>query len=133
MSGLKSGLAAVVLVSALGSSAHAQAFVPGGWAMQFGYQPLGGGVAMGGGGFYGPSVGFGMSTAPMAYPGYGVYGGGMGVTPYGAGVVPFGAGTGPAYNGGVLPGIMPPPAQTYNGTNALIGAIRQTTRKPGRR
>lgn len=126
MSGLKSGLAAVVLMGACGAPAWAQGIVPGGWAAEFGYQSFGG-MGIAGGAMYGSA---GVGGSPF---GYSPYGGGVSPYSYGGGGVAYGVGMGPAYNQGVLPGMTAPMPQTVNGTGSLIGAIRQTTRRSARR
>lgn len=138
MSGLRSGLAAVVLLGWCGAQARAQGFVPGGWAMEFGYQPL---AAAGNGGFgfgygngnsasfgYGYGVpGFGVSGAPVGYGGFSPYGMGG----FNQGSSAYGGGLGqPTYPGALYQYRGVP--QTFNGTDALIGAIRQSTKTRSR-
>jgi hypothetical protein len=135
MTGLKTGLAVVVVVGGLAGSARAQGIVPGGWAPQFGYQTFGGaGISLGTpagypgfGGMVSPYGGAGFSPVGNPYIG--------GVSPYGIGGGPYGfrpmVPMGPGLSG--LPGAAPAMPQTVNGMGPLMQAIGQSTRRSGRR
>jgi hypothetical protein len=120
MSGRKTCLV-IGLLTWLGSSAQAQGIVPGGWAPQFSYQSLNESPNGSAADDFFPPGGFG-------------YGGP--VNPYG-GYVPYGYGSFASSVGNYSPIYRPamavrPPSGTVNETGGLIGAIRRTTRRPGR-
>jgi hypothetical protein len=132
MSGLKTSLAAIALLTVMGGAVRAQGVVPGGWSSQFGYQPLGGptqvagaGLGLGGGGMGG--VGYGGLTP---YP---VGGGSIGFAPVNLPAAtpmdPYGYGSAGRFGYGPGFGVSPGMPQTSHSADPLIGAISKSVRR----
>lgn len=129
-----------VLVWSFAESTHAQGVVPGGWANEFGYQSFANPNFAAGGFGYG---GYGVASGQYGYGAGGPYTGspytgspypmGAGVSPYGVGVGGYPPMTSRPYAGVSPYGMTAFPAQTVNGTDALIDVIRHSVRRPARR